>query len=164
LSDAVNGIVLFSGSDGVWAYNGETGKSLWHRASADLELASGQATVYLSEGNRLIGVNISTNHVVSWAAISVTTSLYWVTRGVALGLDQDSLGEAWGYNLRTRRIVWSSGPLPWPHFFVDLSGLGGSASQASNVVLLATCAQVGNAATPSSAPSCQRPELAAVLV
>jgi len=165
LSDAVDGIVLFSGSNGVRAYSGESGKSLWHLPATDLELASnGQSTVYLTQGNQLLGVKISDGHVVSSAAISVTASLYWVTGGIALGLDQNSLGEAWGYNLRTRQIVWSSGPLPWPHFFVDLSGLGGSASQASDLVLLATCAQVGNAAAPQSAPSCQRPELAAVRV
>jgi outer membrane protein assembly factor BamB len=165
LSDAVNGIVLFAGSQGVQAYSGETGGKLWADPSSDLELASsGQKTVYLTEGNQLVGVNMSTGRIVSRAALSVTASLYWATDGVALGLDQDSLGEAWGYNLRTRRIVWSSAPLPWPHFFVDLSGLGGSASQASDVVLLATCAQVGNAATPNSAPSCQRPQLAAVRI
>jgi hypothetical protein len=163
LSDAVNGIVLFSGSKGVAAYNGQTGKQRWYRPATDLELASsGETTVYLTEGNQLLGVNISTNQKVSSAAISVTASLYWVMGGVALGLDQNSLGEAWGYNLRTRRIVWSSASLPWPHFFIDLSGLGGSASQAGDVVLLATCAQVGNSATPNSAPSCQRPQLAAV--
>jgi outer membrane protein assembly factor BamB len=165
LSDVVNGVALFSGPRGVWAYSGQTGGYLWARKTADLELASsGQPTVYLTQGNQLIGVKISNGHIVSSAAISVTASLYWVTDGVALGLDQNSLGEAWGYNLKTGQIVWSSGPLPWPHFFVDLSGLGGSASQASNLVLLATCAQVGNAATPNSAPGCQRPELAAVRV
>jgi outer membrane protein assembly factor BamB len=166
LSDAVNGIVLFSGSDGVQAYNGQTGRLAWCRPSTDLELASsGQTTVYLTEGNQLLGVNVSSGQTISTAAISVTASLYWVTGGVALGLDQNSLGEAWGYNLRTSRIVWSSAALPWPHFFVDLSGLGGSASQSDDdVVLLAACAQVGNAATANSAPSCQRPELAAVRV
>ncbi len=165
LTDAVGDIVLFSASDGVRAYNGETGERVWWHKSAGLELAaSGQTTVYLTAGNRLFGVNVSTGHVVSWAAISVTASLYWVAHGIALGLDQNSLGEAWGYNLRTRRIVWSSGSLPWPHFFVDLSGLGGSASEDSDIVLLATCAQVGTAATPNSAPSCERPQLAAVRI
>lgn len=164
LSDAVGGVVLFSGSDGVRAYSGVTGKLLWPRDAAGLELAGGQSTVYLTAAGRLLGVNISTGHVVSSAAISVAGSLYWVNRGVALGLDQNSLGEAWGYNLRTKRIVWTSASLPWPHFFVDLSGLGGSASQAGKIVLLATCAQVGTAATPSSAPSCQQPQLAAVRI
>jgi PQQ-like domain len=166
-TDAVGGIVLFTdsdgASDGVQAYSGETGEPVWSRASAGLELADGsQSTVYLTAGNQLLGVSASKGHVVSWAPVSVAASLYWVSHGIALGLDQNSLGEAWGYNLRTRRIAWSSGSLPWPHFFVDLSGLGGSASQDSNIVLLATCAQVGTAATPDSAPSCQRPELAAV--
>jgi hypothetical protein len=164
LSAAINGIVLFSGSDGVQAYSGETGKFLWARNSAGLELTDGQNTVYLTAASRLLGVNISSGHVVSSAAISVAASLYWVTGGVALGLDQNSLGEAWGYNLRTGRIVWTSAALPWPHFFVDLSGLGGSASQANDIVLLATCALVGSAATPNSAPSCQQPQLAAVRI
>jgi hypothetical protein len=166
LSDAVGGVVLFTGSDGVRAYiraySGDTGRPLWAHASAGLELADGQSTVYLTDAGQLLGVDISTGHVISTAAISVAGSLYWVTGGVALGLDQNSLGEAWGYNLSTRRIVWTSGSLPWPHFFVDLSGLGGSASQASDIVLLATCAQVGTAATANTAPSCQQPQLAAV--
>ena len=164
LSDAVGGVVLFSGSDGVRAYRGDTGEWLWVRGSAGLELADGQSTVYLTDAGQLLGVNISTNQQVSSAAVSVAGSLYWVTGRVALGLDQNSLGEAWGYNLTTGRIVWTSGSLPWPHFFVDLSGLGGSASQASDIVLLATCAQVGTAATANSAPSCQQPQLAAVRI
>jgi hypothetical protein len=176
LSDAVGGVVLFAASDGVRAYNGGNGKRLWcassastcairTRGPANLELVdTGQDTVYLTAANLLLGVSISSGREVSSAPISVAASLYWVTGGVALGLDQNSLGEAWGYNLRTRRIVWASASLPWPHFFVDLSGLGGSASQASGIVLLAECAQVGTAATPISAPSCQRPELAAVRI
>jgi PQQ-like domain len=164
LSDAVGDVVLFSGPDGVRAYSGETGALKWAHASAGLELADEQSTVYLTEAGQLRGVNILTGHFISSAAISVAGSLYWVTGGVALGLDQNSLGEAWGYNLSKGRIVWTSGSLPWPHFFVDLSGLGGSASQASDIVLLATCAQVGTAATANSAPSCQQPQLAAVRI
>jgi hypothetical protein len=165
LSDAVGGVVLFSGADGILrAYSGETGALRWHHAFAGLELADGQSTVYLTDAGQLLGVDISTWHVVSRVAISVAGSLYWATGGVALGLDQNSLGEAWGYNLSRGRVVWTSGSLPWPHFFVDLSGLGGSASQASDIVLLATCAQVGTAATANSAPRCQQPRLAAVRI
>jgi hypothetical protein len=165
LVDAVKGVVLFSSDDGVQAYSGETGGRLWHHDSANVELAdSGQGTVYLAAANRLLGVSISSRRVVSSAPIAVAASLYWVTGGVALGLDKNSLGEAWGYNLRSRHIVWSSGSLPWPHFFVDLSGLGGSASQASDIVLLATCSQVGTSATPNAGPRCIRPELAAVRI
>jgi putative pyrroloquinoline-quinone binding quinoprotein len=164
LSDAVGGVVLFSGSKGIAAYSGETGAHLWDYASAGLELADGQSTVYLTDAGQLLGVNILTHKVVSSAPVSVAGSLYWVTGGVALGLDQNSLGEAWGYSLSKGRIVWTSGSLPWPHFFVDLSDLGGSASPASDIVLLATCAQVGTAATANSAPSCQQPQLAAVRI
>jgi PQQ-like domain len=177
LSDAAGNVVLFSGAKGVAAYDGTTGKLLWcmanstscHKASrrfADVELAdSGQpASAYLASGNRLIGVNIATGKRVSSgsAPISVASSLYAVVSGVALGLDEDGLGEAWGYNLATRRIVWTSASLPWPHYFVDLSGLGGSISPGSTIALLATCPDVGAALSPNSAPVCRRPELEAV--
>jgi hypothetical protein len=158
-------VLLFSGSSGVAAY-GPTGHLLWQKPSAVLELAdAGQGVVYLAIGSSLEGIDaLSPGAVVSSAAISVAASLYWVRDGVALGLDQNALGEAWGYNLSTRRVVWTSAALPWPHFFVDLSGLGGSASPASDIALLATCATVGVAASPTAAPACARPELAAVLI
>jgi outer membrane protein assembly factor BamB len=165
LSDAAGNVVLFSGADGVQAFDGTNGQGLWCRALADVELAdSGQSTVYLASGNRLLGLDILTGRGISTAPISVAASLYWVTSDVALGLDENGLGEAWGYDLKTRRIVWTSGSLPWPHFFVDLSGLGGSLSPGSAIVLLATCENVGNAATANSAPVCRRPELEAVRV
>jgi outer membrane protein assembly factor BamB len=175
LSDAAGNVVLFSGSAGVAAYDGSTGKLLWcmanstscakkSRVFADVELAdSGQpASAYLASGNRLIGVNVATGKSVSSAPISVASSLYAVISGVALGLDEDGLGEAWGYKLKTRRIVWTSASLPWPHYFVDLSGLGGSISLGSTIALLATCPDVGAALSPNSAPVCRRPELEAV--
>jgi hypothetical protein len=165
LSDAVGNVVLFSGADGVQAFDGTNGQGLWCRALAEVELAdSGQSTVYLASGNRLLGLNILTGRDMSTAPISVAASLYWVTSDVALGLDENGLGEAWGYDLKTRRIVWTSGSLPWPHFFVDLSGLGGSLSPGGAIALLATCENVGNAATANSAPVCRRPELEAVRV
>jgi hypothetical protein len=157
-------VLLFSGSNGVAAY-GLTGKRLWHNPSAVLELAdAGQGVVYLASGSWLTGIDAQSGAVVSRAAISVAASLYWVKDGVALGLDQNALGEAWGYDLSTRRVVWTSAALPWPHFFVDLSGLGGSASRANDIALLATCAAVGVAASATAAPACARPELAAVLI
>ena len=173
LSDAAGNVVLFSGSAGVAAYDGSTGKLLWCMANstscrtrrfADVELTdSGQpASAYLASGNRLLGVNMLTGHQLSSAPISVASSLYAVVSGVALGLDEDGLGEAWGYKLATRRIVWTSASLPWPHYFVDLSGLGGSISPGSTIALLATCAAVGAALSANSAPVCRRPELEAV--
>ncbi len=166
LSDAIGNVVLFSGADVVRAYSGVTGQLLWPpHTDANVELADGgQSAVYLASGNRLVGVALSTGRVISSAPISVAASLYWVSSSVALGLDENGLGEAWGYNLRTRRIAWTSGALPWPHFFVDLSGLGGSVSPGGSVALLAICADVGTSVTPNSAPVCRRPELEAVRI
>ena len=164
LSEVVDGDVLFATDQGVEAYDGTTGRRLWLRMSADVELAeSGQGIAYLATGSRLIGVDVATDQVVSRAPMSVASSLYWVSGDVALGLDENGLGEAWGYNLATRRVVWSTPSLPWPHFFVDLSGLGGSASPGSDLMLLATCGRVGTAGSGSSEPVCLRPELAAVI-
>ena len=175
LSDAAGNVVLFSGAAGVAAYDGNTGKLLWCKANspscakgsrtfADVELAdTGKpASAYLASGNRLLGVNMANGKRLGSAPISVASSLYAVTGGVALGLDEDGLGEAWGYKLSTRRIVWTSASLPWPHYFVDLSGLGGSISAGSTVALLATCAEAGAALNATSGPVCRRPELEAI--
>jgi hypothetical protein len=161
-------ILLFSGAGGVTAY-GLDGKQIWHRNSAVPEMVdTGQGVLYVADGASLTGLQAASRRpdgtVVSTAAISVAASLYWVSDGVALGLDQNALGEAWGYSLTTRRVVWTSTALPWPHFFVDMSGLGGSASPATDIALLATCAQVGPTPATAGAPVCKQPELAAVLL
>ena len=51
-------------------------------------------------------------------------------------------------------------PLPWPHYFVDLSGIGGSAPPDQPAVLLAICGQVAAQAAGATVPRCTRPELA----
>jgi hypothetical protein len=164
LTEVTGSDLLFTGPDGVDVYD-EAGRLLWTRANASVELTdAGRGVVYLASGSKLLGVDISSGAEVAWAPISVAASLYWVTGGVALGLDENGLGEAWGYDLGTRRVVWSSSGVPWPHFFVDLSGLGGSASTGSDIVLLASCAQVGTPEAANSAPVCVRPELTAVLI
>ncbi len=157
-------ILLFSGADGVTAY-GLDGSQIGPKHSGVLELAdTGHGVVYVGEGSWLVGIDALAGTAVSTAPISVAGSLYWVSDNVALGLDENALGEAWGYSLSTRRVVWTSTALPWPHFFVDLSGLGGSASPSSDIALLATCAQVGTAPSAAVAPDCKRPQLAAVLL
>jgi len=52
--------------------------------------------------------------------------------------------------------------LSWPHYFSDLSGLGGSAavSDGSDVVVIAACPQLASS-TASSADACADPELVA---
>jgi PQQ-like domain len=163
LSGVVGDVLLFSGNDGVYGYSASTGALLWHRASYVPEFIDpGQQVVYLTSGEALVGVDAATGNVVSRQNAPLTSSLYEVRGGVALGLDQGTLGEAWGYNLAKRRVIWNSGSLPWPHYFVDLSGLGGSASSSSGVTLLVICASVGPASPAGSGPACRRPELAAV--
>jgi hypothetical protein len=68
--------------------------------------------------------------------------VYVVRNGVALGLDQGASGDAWGYALASQRVKLAAAGLPWPHYFVDLSGLGGSADQAGNLVVIAACRQL----------------------
>lgn len=165
LAGAVQGVLLFSAADGVTAYSASDGRELWTRPRSVLELTDPVSDAfYLASGKTLTGIQATTGRVISQAGTSVSASLYWAADGTALGLDdQGALGQAWGYDLATRRVVWTSSALPWPHFFVDLSGLGGSASPDSDVVLLAICGQEGTAPAQNSAPACRRPELAAVL-
>jgi PQQ-like domain len=164
LNAVVDGVMMFSVPGEVAAYDGDTGGNLWQLPSVVLELADpGAGIAYLASATALEAVDVSSGIVLGHAALSVAASLYWVSGGVAIGLDQDALGDAWGYSLDSRRVLWTSAGLPWPHFFVDLSGLGGSASIGGHVVLLATCARVGTKVTSAGAPRCLRPELAAVL-
>ncbi len=157
-------VVLFSGAGVVWAFSGDNAEPLWHLAPAALELTDARTgTVYLAIRGTLTAVDPDTGTILTVAADSVLASLYSVNGGVALGLDEGALGQAWGYSPVRKKVVWTSKALPWPHFFVDLSGLGGSDSPASNVVLLATCAQTGAAAAGSSTAVCLKPELVAVL-
>jgi hypothetical protein len=58
---------------------------------------------------------------------------------VALGLDQGANGDAWGYDVAAQRVTLTSAGLGWPHYFVDLSGVGGSAAAAGNLVVIAAC-------------------------
>ncbi len=161
---SLDGVVLFSGASGVWAFSGDDAGQRWHLAGATLEFADARTgTVYLAIRGTLTAVSPATGTVLSVAADSVLASLFSVNGGVALGLDEGALGDAWGYSPVKKKVVWTSKALPWPHFFVDLSGLGGSDSPASNVVLLATCAQVGASTGGASAAACMKPELVAVL-
>jgi hypothetical protein len=76
---------------------------------------------------------------------------------VALGLDQGPNGDAWGYDIGAQRVTLSAAGLGWPHYFVDLSGVGGSADPASDLVIIAACTQLAPrtpvSASPSASPS-----------
>lgn len=163
LSGAVGGVVLFSDSAGLTAYSEGDGQQLWERPKAVPELVDAvRQVVYVVRGTSLTGLNPVTQQVITRAASPGASALYAVSNGVALGLDQGALGDAWGYDLARNRVIWTTSAIPWPHFFVDLSGVGGSADPAGRTIVLASCAQVGVASTSAMPPTCKRPRLVAI--
>ena len=153
LSAAFDGVVLFSSADGVTAYDGTTGAWLWSiRGAVPEGTDPRQDRIYLTAGSNLIAVNPATGRVTATAsgsAVDGSAGMYVVRDGVALGLDQGSDGDAWGYNLGAQRVTLAAAGLPWPHYFIDLGGVGGSADPASDLVVIAACAQLAPA-SPSS--------------
>ncbi len=159
LSGVVDAVVLLTGGSELRGYSIRTGDLRWRRSATALELVDPAKGIgYIAAGNSLFALRLSTGVLLGRPAQSVAAGLYAIRDGVALGLDQGALGVAWGYDMTTRKVVWTSVSLPWPHFFADSSGLGGSAGQDSAVTLLATCA----AASSGTPAVCQRPELTAI--
>jgi hypothetical protein len=164
LAGAVGDVVLFSGSAGLSAYSAQTGELLWP-ASGVLELIDrSRQVVYVSTGNTIVGLDANTGDAVGRPVSQLGESLYAISGGVALGLDQaqGGLGEAWGYDMATRKVVWTSGSMPFPHFFVDPADLGGSEGPPGGITVLTTCAAQGTAGANNSPARCARPELAAI--
>jgi hypothetical protein len=161
LATAADGMVLFASASGVTAYSESTGDLLWSMAGAVPEGTDPAAgLVYLtSDGTTLTGVDPLTGQVRTSVSGSANgaAGMYVVRDGVALGLDSGANGTAWGYDVAAGRVTWTSAALPWPHYFSDLSGLGGSAAIAgdSDVVVVAACPQA------SAAGACADPELVA---
>ena len=160
LSTAFDGVVLFSSAAGVTAYGGTTGAWLWSIHGAVPESTDHRPhRIYLTEGSNLVGVDSLTGRVkatASGSAVNGSAGVYVVRGGVALGLDQGVNGDAWGYDLAVQRVTLAAAGLPWPHYFVDLSGVGGSADPASGLVIIAACTQLAPSSLdqPSaSAPS-----------
>lgn len=157
LAAAANGAVLFTSASGVTAYSAWTGAELWSAAGTVPE-GSDQDTglIYLtSRDGALTGVNPFTGKVLTSVPGSATTgsaAMYVVRGGVALGLDSGAGGEAWGYSLAQARVTWTVPGLPWPHYFSDLSGIGGSAASSGDIVVIAACPRLARAA-PAPAPS-----------
>src|SRR5262245_60899023 len=165
LSLAFDGVVLFPGADGITAYRAATGARLWHRRAGLPESVDvRERRLYLLAGNALVGVDPLTGTRLARisGANAESAGLYGVQVGAVLGLDRGALGKAWGYDVSTQRVLWTSGPLPWPHYFVDPSGIGGSTSPGSAGLLLAICAELGPSLRPGLAQSCLRPELTAI--
>ena len=166
LSLAFGGVVLFADASAVRAYAETTGQLLWHYHGALPDAVDALAgRLYLISGNTLVEVNPGTGRVlahVAGAAAASSSGLYAVRHGDVLGIDHGALGKAWGYDVEDQQVIWTSRPLPWPHYFVDLSGIGGSAPPDQAAVLLAICAQVGAQPTGTGVPQCTKPELALV--
>jgi hypothetical protein len=144
----------------VTAYSGSTGGMLWARPGVVPE-GTDPATglVYLSSpAGALAGVDPRTDTVrAAVPAASGAAGLYVVRGGVALGLNSGANGTAWEYSVAKGRVTWTSPALPWPHFFSDLSGLGGSAAVSADTVVVTACPHL--AASPGM---CADPELVAL--
>jgi hypothetical protein len=163
LSGVIGGAVFFAGPHVLTAYSAIDGRQLWQRPGVAPEVVDViQQTLYMASGRTLVGLDPATGKPVTSAARPGAAGLYAVSGGVALGLDQGALGDAWGYDLARNRVVWTARHVPWPHFFVDLSGIGGSADPSGNTIVLASCARLGTAKTPGAASDCLRPELVAI--
>src|SRR5580704_2400358 len=157
LSAAFDGVVLFSSAAGVTAYDGATGDELWIIAGTVPEGADPQEErIYLTRGFNLIGVDPRTGRIkatASGSAVDGSAGVYVVRSGVALGLDQGANGDAWGYDIAAQRVTLTSAGLGWPHYFVDLSGVGGSADPAGNLVVIAACTQLAPSAPAQPTPA-----------
>jgi len=157
LSAAYDGVVLFSSAAGVTAYGGTTGATLWTIPGAVPEGIDPRAKrIYLTRGSNLVGVNPWTGRIkatASGSAVDGSAGVYVVRGGVALGLDQGANGDAWGYDIAVQRVTLTSAGLPWPHYFVDLSGVGGSADPASNLVVIAACTQLAPSSPTQPTPA-----------
>jgi len=158
LALAADGVVLFTSAAGVTAYSGSTGGMLWSVTSAVPEGADASAQlVYLTvAGGALIGVDPLTGSVrgtVPGATAGASAGIYVVRGKVALGLDSGQGGEAWGYSMAAARVIWTAPGLPWPHYFSDLSGLGGSSDASGTAVLVAVCAKRAAASSTPATPA-----------
>ena len=166
LSRVFAGVAVFTDARGTIAYSATTGQRLWRRLGAVPENADPLGgLLYLTDGSSLAGVDPQTGRTqvhVPGGSTTGTSGFYAVRDGVVLGLDQGAQGDAWGYDVAVGRVLWTNPNLPWPHYFEDLSGIGGSASPESRAILLAVCAQARAPAAGSSNQVCDRPELVAL--
>jgi PQQ-like domain len=166
LSRALAGVVVFTDARGTVAYSGSTGAWLWRRYGATPQNADPvDSVLYLSHGNTLVGVDPWTGRTqahVSGGSAAGASGFYAVRGGIVLGLDQGAPGDAWGYDVAAGRVIWTNPSLPWPHYFVDLSGVGGSAGPRSTGVLLAICARLSTTGSASAGQACAHPELVAL--
>jgi hypothetical protein len=151
LAMAADGSVLFASPTNVTAYSGSTGGELWSMDGAvpeGTDPATREIDLTTAAGT-LVGVDPLTGNVrasLPAAAATGAAAVYVVRDWVALGLDSGANGTAWGYDMARGRVRWTWPALPWPHFFSDVSGLGGSAASSGDLVVVTACMQL--AASP----------------
>lgn len=173
LAGAADGMLLFADGTGLGGYSTQTGVLAWHRDGGILVGNDPvQHVLYVDSGPTLAGINPATGQTRPGMWLAGPAGTYGVRAGIALGLDTGAGGAAWGYGLAKRRVIWTSQAVPWSHYFVDLSGLGGSAdaSGGTGIVLLATCGKTGAQLTGAagsggpamSALACLKPRLVAI--
>ena len=161
LAIAAGGAVVFASPSGVTAYSERTGATLWTMRGAVPE-GTDPATglVYLTSGaGVLLGVDPAAGIALTSVPSAVATgpaAVFVVRDGTALGLTGGADGQAWGYDLAAGRVTWNSTALPWPHFYSDLSGLGGSADSSGRTVVITACPHLAK-----SPGICADPELVA---
>jgi hypothetical protein len=160
LDGAFDGDVLFSAAGGVTAYSGATGTELWSVSGAVPEGDDPeQKKIYLARGTTLLAVSPATGRIQTTAP-DLGGGMYVVRSGFALGLDDlGANGAAWGYDIAAERVVLSASNLGWPHFFTDLSGVGGSAEPDGDLVIIAACAKAGQPITGTTPTPQASPDL-----
>lgn len=154
LAAAYDTVVLFTSASGTTAYDGTTGLTLWSQSGA---VPQGydplRRRIYLSSGQSLISVLPRSGRVDSTIS-GVSGSTYAIRDGIALGLDLlGSEGAAWGYDVAAQRVALAASGLGWPHYFTDLSGVGGSADPSGSMVVIAACGATGSVPLPSGSAS-----------
>ena len=158
LAEVASNVVIFTSADGVIAYSGITGGMLWSMRGVvpeGTDPAEGLA-YFTSASGALLGVDPATGKVrrsVSGSTAPGGGGMYVVRGGVALGLDSGANGDAWGYSLAAGRVTWTAPGLPWPHYFADVSGIGGSAAWSGDIVVITACQHLAPAPTTPPSPT-----------
>ena len=166
LAAVVGGSLVFSGGTGLSFYSRATGQLTGLRTAAVADSVDPvRGVLYAEVGGALTALDPVTGRDEPGAA-ALPAGAYAVRDGLAIGLGQGSGASVWVYSVARRRVLWTARTLPWPHYFADSSGLLGSADPASQMVLLATCAQAGStvagAVVAGGGRVCVRPRLVAL--
>jgi hypothetical protein len=167
LTGVVGGSLIFSGSSGLSMYDVANGRLTAEVPGAIAEGSDPvQGVLYASVAGDLTGIDPATGRSLPAQPGTVPDGVYGVRAGVALGLDAGSGGAAWGYSVAGRHVVWTAKALPWPHYFAETSGVGGSVDPASGTVLLVTCQETGSLVRGPVAggggKACLKPRLVAI--